>query len=120
MSVWWWLKKGAYARFVFRELTSVFVAWFALVLLWELRALASGPDAYQLAVARLQTPLVVALNVIGLAFVLFHAITWFNLAPKAMVVRVGDTRVPDWAVAAGNYGAWLTLSVAVAWVLLRG
>jgi fumarate reductase subunit C len=28
------------------------------------------------------------MNVVTLAFLLFHAITWFNLAPQAMVVRI--------------------------------
>ena len=44
-----------------------------------------------------------ALNVVSLFFVVFHAITWFNLAPKAMVVRVGNTRVPGLLIAASNY-----------------
>ena len=51
---------------------------------------------------------------------LFHAVTWFNLAPTAMVVRVSGRRVPDWVIVGLNYGAWLVLSVAVAVVLLRG
>ena len=46
VSVWWWLQNRAYARFVLRELTSVFVAFFAVVYLWQLRALAQGPEAY--------------------------------------------------------------------------
>ena len=41
-----------------------------------------------------------ALNVVALAFVLLHAITWFNLAPQAIVVRMGGRRVPPPAVAA--------------------
>ena len=53
-------------------------------------------------------------------FVLFHAITWFNLTPKAMVVRLGGKRVPDWVILGSNYAAWLVLSALVAFVLLRG
>ena len=30
--------------------------------------------------------MVIALNVVTFFFVAFHAVTWFNLAPKAMVV----------------------------------
>ena len=44
------------------------------------------------------TPLAIVLNGISFFFVLFHTITWFNLAPKAMVMRVQGKRVPDWAV----------------------
>src|SRR6266446_3475548 len=43
VSVWWWLQNRSYTAFVLRELTSVFVAFFAVVYLWQLRALAQGP-----------------------------------------------------------------------------
>ena len=120
VSVWWWLQKGSYAFFVLRELTSVFVAFFAVVSLWQLRALGQGPAAYAHVLARLRTPFFLALHSVALLCVLFHAITWFHLAPKAMVVRLGGKRIPDWMVAGVNYLACLVLSGAVAWILLRG
>ncbi len=120
VSVWWWLQKPSYATFVLRELTSVFVAFFAGIMLWEVRALAQGPDAYGRFLAILRTPLFVTLDTLAFLFVLFHAITWFNLAPKAMVVRLGGKRLPDWIIAGGNYCAWLLLSGIVGWILLRG
>ncbi len=120
VSVWWWLQNRSYAGFVLRELTSVFVAFFALVSLWQLRALIQGPEAYAHFLARLKTPLFVALDGVAFVFVVFHAVTWFNLAPKAMVVRLWGQRVPDWIIAGLNYVAWLVLSAAVAWILLRG
>jgi fumarate reductase subunit C len=120
VSVWWWLQKWSYAKFVLRELTSVSVAYFALVLLWQLRALLQGPEAYAGFLAWLRTPVFVALNTIALLFVLFHAFTWFNLAPKAMVIRLGGRRVPDGIIAGLNYLAWLLVSGAVAYLLVRG
>ena len=120
MSVWWWLQKASYTRFVLRELTSVFVAFFALISLWLLRALAHGPDAYGRFLAQLGTPLFLLLDAVAFAFVLFHAITWFNLTPKAMVVRFAGWRVPDWLIVGANYAAWLVLSAVVVAVLLRG
>jgi fumarate reductase subunit C len=120
VSVWWWLQSRSYAGFVLRELTSVFVALFALVMLWQVRSLAAGPEAYARFQARLGTPALVALHAFAFFFLLFHSITWFNLAPKALVLRIKGKRVPDWAVAGANYAAWLVLSVAVAAVLLRG
>jgi fumarate reductase subunit C len=119
VSVWWWLQKRSYAQFVLRELTSVFVAFFAVVTLWQLRALVQGPEAYARVLDRLDGPLFLALDSVALAFVLFHAITWFNLAPKAMVVRMRGKRLPDWVVAGSNYVAWLAVSVVVAAILLR-
>ncbi|HKZ04657.1 MAG TPA: fumarate reductase subunit C [Methylomirabilota bacterium] len=119
VSVWWWLQKRSYTTFVLRELTSVFVAFFAVVLLWQLRALVQGPEAYAHFLARLRTPLFLALNGVAFLFVLFHAITWLHLTPKAMVVRLRGKRVSDSLILAANYAAWLVLSAAVAVVLLR-
>ena len=120
MSVWWWLQNRSYVYFVLRELTSVFVGLCALLLLWHLRALVQGPEVHAHFLAQMRRPFFVALNGVGLLFILFHTITWFNLAPKAMVVRLGGKRVPDWTIAGLNYVAWVLLSVAVAVVLLRG
>jgi fumarate reductase subunit C len=120
VSVWWWLQKPSYAGFVLRELTSVFVAFFAVLCLWQVYALAQGPEAYTQFLARLKTPLFLVLNTVAFLFVLFHAITWFNLTPKAMVVRLRGKRAPDWLIVGLNYAAWLVLSGAVAFVLRRG
>jgi fumarate reductase subunit C len=120
MSVWWWLKDRAYVKFVLRELTSVFVAFFALLYLSQLRALARGPDAYAQFLARLKTPFFLTVDIVALVFVLFHTITWFNLTPTAMVVRVRGKRVPGKIVAGSNYVVWVLLSGVVAWILTRG
>jgi fumarate reductase subunit C len=119
VSVWWWLESWRYTKFVLRELTSVAVGFFAVELLLELRALASGPQAYSHFLARLGEPFLVALNFLALIFALFHSITWFNLAPKALQVRLGGKRVPDLVVAGSNYAAWAVISAALAWILLR-
>ena len=107
-------------KFVLRELTCVFVAFFAVLALWLVRALADGPDAYAQFMARLKTPLCLTFNIVALVFVLFHTITWFNLTPTAMVVRVRGKRVPDKIVAGSNYVVWVLLSAVVAWILTRG
>ncbi len=119
VSVWWWLRKWSYAGFVLREITSVFVAFFAVVYLWQLWAVARGPEAYAQFLGRLKTPLFLALDAVAFLFVLFHAVTWFNLTPKAMVVRLRGTRVPDAVIIGLNYAAWLVVSAVLAFVLLR-
>jgi succinate dehydrogenase subunit C len=119
MSVWWWLQNRAYATFVLRELTSLFVAYFAALLLWQVRAVSHGPAAYARFLARMGTPVFFVFNAVALAFVLFHSITWFNLAPTALVVRLRGKRVPDLVIVGLNYLAWAALSAAVAFILLR-
>jgi fumarate reductase subunit C len=118
VSTWWWLGSGAYLRFILRELSSAFIAWFVAVTLAQISALSRGPDAYAQFQAWLRSPWVVALNVVTLFFVTYHAVTWFNLAPKAMVVHWRGRQVPGAWIAAANYAAWLAATAVVIWVVL--
>ena len=117
MPILWWARRWTYVRFVVRELTSVAVATYAIVLLLLIRAVAEGPGAYQGFMESLRSPLAIALHVVILFMAVYHSITWFNLAPKAMVIRVGSRTVPGRVIAAANFAAWVVLSVALAWVL---
>jgi fumarate reductase subunit C len=119
VSTYWWLWRWTYLKFILREISSVAVAYFVVLLLLQLRALSHGPETYAAFQAWLKAPHIIALNGVSLLFVLFHTITWFNLAPRAMVVRVRGKRVPDLLIAGSNYVAWLVVSVAVACLILR-
>jgi fumarate reductase subunit C len=102
-----------------RELSSVFVAFYVVILLLQLHALRGGPATYLEFQHWLTNPLLVVLNGISFLFVLFHAVTWFNLTPKAMVVRWRGKRLPDLLVAAPIYLAWLATSGLVILLLMR-
>jgi fumarate reductase subunit C len=119
VSVYWWLGQRQYLKFILRELSSVFVAIFVVITLFQLRALLNGAEAYARFGHWLQTPAAIGLNVISFFFVLFHTITWFNLAPKAIALRARGKRLPDLLVTAPNYALWLVVSVGVAWFILR-
>src|SRR5262249_45462531 len=119
VSTWWWLARWPYLRFILREISSVFVAWFVVILLLQIRALSRGPEAYAQFDRWLRNPVVVLLNVTALFFVVFHAVTWFNLAPSAMAVRVRGKRVPSFLIAGSNYAAWVVISLVIAWFLMR-
>lgn len=118
VSTYWWLEKPAYLWFILREGSCMFVGWFTLYLLLLLDAVLEGPLAYELFLAWSGTPWVLALNVVTLAFVVFHAITFFQAAPQAMVVRLGRTRVPPQAVLLGHYAGWVAISAVVCFFLL--
>jgi fumarate reductase subunit C len=120
VSVWWWLESPSYTGFVLREISAVAVAFFAAVLIALLRALAGGPEAYARFTATLGSPALLAASLVAFLLVVLHAITWFNLAPTAMVVRLKGKRVPDAVIVGSNYAAWVILSAAVAFILLRG
>jgi fumarate reductase subunit C len=120
VSTYWWLWQRAYLKFILRELSSVAVAYFVVLLLLQLRALSHGPEAYAAFQEWLKAPHVLVLNGVSLLFVLLHTVTWFNLAPRAMAVRLRGKRVPDLRIAGANYAVWLVVSVAVAWLILGG
>ena len=120
MSTYWWLGRWPYLKFILRELSSVFVAWFVVMTLLQISALKRGPAEYVEFERWLRNPIFVALNAISLLFVVFHAVTWFNLAPKAMAIRMGGKRVPGVFIAVPNYLAWVLISAAITWVVLRG
>ena len=119
VSTYWWLRKWCYLKFVLRELSSIFVAYFVVITLLQIHSLIRGPEAYARFERLMRTPLMIALSAISLLFVLFHTITWFNLAPRAIVARLGGMRIPDILIAGSNYVAWLMISAAVAWFILR-
>ena len=120
VSTYWWLTRWVYLKFILRESSSVFVAWTVVLTLLQIRALARGPADYAEFQNWLRNPLLLALNAVSLLFVVFHAVTWFNLAPKAMVIRVRGKRLPNLAISAPNYAAWVVLSAGIAWILMRG
>ncbi len=108
----WWLTRKTYFRFMVRELTCVFVGGYALFLL----ILAMQRDDPQAFVALLDSPLLIALQIIALPMVLYHSITWFNLTPKVFVLWRGEERVSPILIAGANYVAWLIASAAVLWI----
>jgi fumarate reductase subunit C len=120
VSIYWWLSRWAYLKFILREASSVFVAWIVVVTLLQIRALTRGPVDYAEFQLWLRNPFVLALNAVSFFFVVFHAVTWFSLAPKAMAIRLRGKRLPSLAIAGPNYVAWVVVSAAVAWILLRG
>ena len=119
LSTYWWLGKWPYVKFILRELSSVFVAWFVVYLLMLVRAVAGGDEAYRAFIAFSCLPVMLAINGVAFLFITFHAITWFNVAPQAIVAHLGTKKVPPILIAGGHYGAWIVVSAAIVFFLLR-
>jgi fumarate reductase subunit C len=120
MSTWWWLGRRTYVAFILRELSSVFVAWTVVFLMLLLRAVADGPGSYAAFLRWAGSAWVAALNLVTFAFLVYHAVTWFQLTPKAMVVRLRGRRVPAAVIAGSAFAGWIVVSALVAWLILRG
>jgi len=125
--VWWWVRKHRYFLFVMRELSSLFVGWFVVYLVWLIHAVNEGPAAYQAFLDRADEPWLVAINVLALVFLLFHTYTWFALTPKAMVVqiprdprvpaRLRGWRAPAWLIVGSQYAGLAVVSAIVVLVV---
>lgn len=118
MPLLWWARRRSYAFFMLREVTSLFVALFVVELLLLVRAVARGAAAYEGFLDAMARPAVIALNLVALAFVLLHAVTFANLTPRAMIVRVRGRRVPSRAVLASVYLGWLVVSAFLTWLVV--
>jgi fumarate reductase subunit C len=141
----WWLKKRTYFMFVMRELSSIFVAWFAVFLMIMVYAIGRGEASYQNFMNWAGSPIVIVINLVALGFLILHTVTWFALTPQAMVVRgpggrqvpamkevnvagrlvtaatvvrVGG-RVPAGLVIASQYIGLVVVSAFIAWLVLR-
>ena len=114
MSLWWWLSKWTYLR----ELSSVFVAWFVVFLLLFVRAVYQGDDQYQDFLSWAANPFVVLVNVVALAFLLLHTVTWFGLTPQAVPARLRGRPVPSSLVVASQYVGWAAVSAFVFWLVV--
>jgi len=119
VSTWWWTRRRSYFVFVMRELSSIFVAWFVVYLMLFVYAVGRGEAAYQSFLDWASSPWVTLLNVVALGFVLLHMVTWFNLTPQAMAVRVAGRRVPAWQIVVQQYVGLAVVSGFVFWLVTR-
>lgn len=115
----WWLKRQPYVLFIVRELTSLFVGLYCLLLLVTIYSLGQGEKSYDGMLIFLKSGPIIFLHVVALIFTVYHSITWFNLTPKAIVIPFGEKRLPDIFIAGSNYVAWVILSGIVYWLIVR-
>ena len=115
--IFWWLEKLAYSKFITRELTSLAVGYAAVLLMLQVWVLSKGQATYERFLGFLESTPVLILHGVVLGLLLFHSVTWFILAPKALVLRLGRRRIPDAIVLAGHFAAWLVATALVIWLV---
>jgi fumarate reductase subunit C len=110
----WWLQKPAYFKFMIREMTSVAVLAYSMLIIWALWA-AADTQSFSVFYDFLRSPLSIGLHavVFGLAF--YHTITWIALTPKVMVEWQGDKRVDPDLIA---WNIWLVFVLVTVIVLV--
>ncbi|HBV40919.1 MAG TPA: fumarate reductase subunit C, partial [Erwinia sp.] len=58
-------------------------------------------------------PILLLLNLIALAAALLHSKTWFELAPKASIIIIGDKKLPSGPIVKGLWVAMVLISIAI-------
>lgn len=114
----WWTDRAFYIAYMLREGTAFLGAWIALEFLIIIFAPTFGLNPKIATVAILSNPIVILLNIISLVGVLYHAITWFNLMPKAVRVFTSgnptNTKlIPEKLIVLAQWGGFAVASVVI-------
>jgi len=114
----WWRKSAFYRFYMLREGTALPALWFSLEMIFGLFALKRGAESWAGFVDFLQHPIVLFLNMVALAAALLHSKTWFDLAPKAAVIVLGDKKLSSGPIVKGLWVAMGLVSLVILAVVL--
>lgn len=113
----WWKRDPFFVRYMLREVTALFVAAYAIVLLVGLVRLCQGPGAYDAWLLSLQSPLSVVLHCVLFVIFLYHTWSWFRIMPKTMAaIWIGGSKLPPGTIT--SIGILATVIASVLVVLL--
>ena len=116
----WRLSNRHYTVYMMRELTSFFVAVYAILYIYQVVLLASSPASYSQYLDVLKNPLMIGFSIIILAFTLFHALTWFFLIGRVQPLKFGSwTSTPVQALVI-NTGLLVAISAVIVGVFFVG
>jgi fumarate reductase subunit C len=112
----WWMHNHHLTLIMIRELTSVFVAGYAIFLMVLLYRYHQGGDAWHGFFEALKSPASIVVQLLTLVFVLYHTVTWFNLTPQIVIVWRGEEKVSPTVIAGAHYALWAVASLIIAWI----
>lgn len=115
----WWLAQPRYVRYMLREISSLFIGGYMLILITGLYRLSQGPQEYAAFLAALFGPAGVAYALVTLVFAAYHTYTWFIVTPKAMPLVIAGKRVPGPLIVAAHWVGFAVVSVLL-WLLMTG
>lgn len=110
----WWRRNPVFLVYMAREVTAVFVAAYALVLLVGLLRLAQGPAAYEQWLEGLRSPGSIAFHLLLLAVFAYHTWSWFTIMPKTLPpITIGGVKLPAAAITALGLAASAIASISL-------
>jgi fumarate reductase subunit C len=104
-----WLGNPHRLRYMARELTSVFLIAYALVLLVGLWRLSQGEAAFEAWRAALSHPLAIAGHLAILVAAIYHTVSWFEVMPKTLP----DSTLPAALITRAGWAAAVVATLAV-------
>lgn len=117
-SSWWSAKRiRNYLLFDATGFVYFILAFVAIDLIW---ALGSGPEAWEAALSGLSHPLAIGFHAIAFASVIFVAVRFFSLFPKAQPRDTGLPVPPGPVIHAMLYVLWLAITLVVSLILAGG
>jgi len=116
----WWKRDPYFIRYMAREATAIFVAGYAIVLLFGLYRLSQGPAAYDGWLQALKSPLSLAFHLAALATFVYHTWSWFNIMPKTMpILFAGGKRVTPAAITSAGLAAAIVMCLVIFGIVWR-
>jgi fumarate reductase subunit C len=113
--------RGRYLAYTLFDATGAVYLLLGLLALRLVWALGSGEAAWSAARSSLRHPLYLAFHALALAAVVFVAVRFFRLFPKAQPPKIGPLRPPPQPVIhAMLYAAWALVSVLMTAILAGG
>jgi len=107
----WWLKSIFYSKYMIREGSSILITLYSLTLAWGLLCLSQGEVAFNSWLSILQHPSFIIFHSLVFLIALYHSITWFSLAPKALDLYVKGKPINDKLIINGHYVAFAMISL---------
>lgn len=112
----WYLRNGRFRLYALREVTCLLVGFYAFLSIFALRALWQGADSWNAFLASQQsTPMVVFHAFALVYFFIYQTVGWFQLAPKAMPLMMGEKKVAASTIVLGHYLVWALVSLFLLW-----
>jgi len=114
----WYMRNGRYKVYMMREMTCLLVGVYSMLLIFGLAALAEGSaERWNAFLASQQNSAMVTFHALALIyFLIYQTFAWFELAPKAMPLQLGEKKLPDSYIVIAHYIAWAVLSAIIFWL----
>ena len=114
----WYMRNGRYKVYMMREMTCLLVGVYSMLLIFGLVALAEGSaERWNAFLASQQNSAMVTFHALALIyFLIYQTFAWFELAPKAMPLQLGEKKLPDSYIVIAHYIAWAVLSAIIFWL----